>query len=247
MYKIAIFFAALWSINPLASNAKASSPLDQTDGRAANILLIGESNTAGNGNPLTPSYASILQGLLAPSVRLVNIGAGGFTIQQMETAFALKTGVVCADSAGAVAVLWPGANDIWLTGSDAVTVWERIAAFIPKIQAAGCSVVIATEPDRGGSPLQIAAKDRLTKLIREYATQLGARIADVAADPNIGSAGSYANKTYFYDNAHFTSAGALAAASILQQAILSILRSNPHADAKVSPPPTDLDNPGSRR
>jgi lysophospholipase L1-like esterase len=138
--------------------------------------------------------------------------------------FAAHGASICAQANSLnIAVVWPGANDIWASQISADDEMKALAALIRRIEASGCKVVVATEPDRAGPAKNLIEKNRLSDLIRSNAGAENYLVADVGRDPSIGLDGQARDRAYFVDGAHLTPAGAETAAAIIFQRIRAML------------------------
>jgi lysophospholipase L1-like esterase len=197
--------------------------------KRGNLVLIGESNTTMAASELARGWPRLLSDLVANQpVRLTNLGVGGRGLitgkPTFDMIFAAHGASICAQANSLnIAVVWPGANDIWASQISADDEMKALAALIRRIEASGCKVVVATEPDRAGPAKNLIEKNRLSDLIRSNAGAENYLVADVGRDPSIGLDGQARDRAYFVDGAHLTPAGAETAAAIIFQRIRAML------------------------
>ncbi len=100
-----------------------------------------------------------------------------------------------------VYVLWVGTNDCEV-GRDPNTTWSNLVANSAARRAVGFKTVIGTMMSRGNG--FDACKNVLNPIIRANWSGNFDGLADVAAVPQLGDDGAYANTTYFADTIHPT-------------------------------------------
>lgn len=184
----------------------------------ANLVCIGDSITNGNG---TTPYCSVALSTLTsqPSYNYINQGVGNQGNGYFLAALPQISVNQCTNVNGqrSVANIAFGANDFGpLTTTPTVSanaVWQREAANIQALKAAGCIVFVSTMlshtgTDTGGNTLD-ADKDAFNAVIRQHANDSDVDgITDNAANALMGADGANTNLTYFGgDGIHPTQTG----------------------------------------
>lgn len=174
------------------------------------IYCDGDSITVGYPGLPNP-YPTLLSPVGAPWF-IIN---GGVTGRTLATMYADGASAVDPDySAGQrnIDVIWGGTNDFVVNGSTPAAVYAILQEYCAARRAVGWKVIVVTMISRyfpGGNPVSgesiDADKDAYNALIRANWSTFADGLADVAANPNLGADGAYANLTYFQaDQVHPT-------------------------------------------
>lgn len=179
-------------------------PVARAHNNAAIVVGSGDSLTAGyNGNALwfSSTYISTTN-----TYTFSNQGVGGQLAATNLGVSALREGTVLTDASGRnVCHIWEGTNDVangWSTAATALS----IQAHAKLMRQQGCDrVIVATMISRTG---QDSNKDGLNAYLRQQWHGFADALDDLAAVPNIGADGAYANTAspacFNSDNIHLT-------------------------------------------
>ena len=181
-----------------------------------NIVFDGDSLTIGSGAlpfnnfPNSNDYPSQVVGALDHRGTYYNVGVAGETIATMITNAPTVVDTKLVTGAGNVVCIWGGTNDLYY-GATATTTYNSIVSYCQARQAAGWKVIVGTITPRSsaGTPGSFNAS-RLTvnTNIRANWTNWANGLADIGADPNMGTSGQEANTQYYNgDLVHFNPHG----------------------------------------
>jgi lysophospholipase L1-like esterase len=203
--------------NLVAARGVATAPL-AAPLTAPALNVAGDSITFGFPN-LTP-YSALLNLSNPPTTGINNWGITGITMEAIEGSEDNRVGPLCLSSTGpAVYTIFAGTNDFLnIPQATPQSVFASLNGDIQKMKRAGCRVGVVTMLSRvtpnggmasnGGATFD-ADKQAYNAFILNGAKAAGADfVVDVAANPNLGADGAYANATYFQaDGVHPTQAG----------------------------------------
>ena len=111
--------------------------------------------------------------------------------------------------------IWLGTNAI-AGGSTPQQAFDQYSALCTLYRSRGYVVFVATMISRLGLDTQ---KNAFNALVRNGWWQFADGLSDIAANPNLGADGAWANTTYFIDTVHLTTLGYSLVTGIVQDAI----------------------------
>jgi trimeric autotransporter adhesin len=164
------------------------------------IVAVGDSLTAG-ADGTRPGWYALLQ--TNTTYTTTSLGISGMWARDMAAMWSDRESSYFSPQAGRqYCHIWAGTNDM-RGGQEPVLVWQALISLGQECAAAGGIPIVATMISR----YQLdAEKNQLNALIRAGWQQAGfAALDDLAAIPEIGADGAYANLTYFVgDGTHLT-------------------------------------------
>ncbi len=186
--------------------ARPGFPLPQSKQHTINAqaIFIGDSLTASyNGNAQWPSstYVSTTN-----AYTFTNLGIGGQFAATNVSVSPLREGTIVGDGSGRdICHIWEGTNDV-ANGMGITQTALAIQVHAAEARAEGCKrVIVATMISRIG---QDSNKDSLNGWLRLQWHGFADALNDLAAVPNIGADGAYANTSspacFNSDNTHLT-------------------------------------------
>jgi len=187
------------------------------------LVVDGDSITAGFNCNCTTPYAANVQPLLNQPLAVVDLGVPGDTCTELASNFA-KSGshpaaLFVPGLPNNILTIMCGTNDIGSGGATAAQAYASLTSYIKAAQAAGYKVVAST--------ILPFNKDELTResynvLIRQNTAGADA-IADPASDPTIGCSSCSTNHVYFaVDDTHPLGPGQAILANYFANAINSL-------------------------
>ena len=151
----------------------------------------------------SPFPLACIAGLAGPQATLRNFAVPGQTTEHMIADAATEIDpLVATPHNTAVLVAWEWCND---SPNEVQARIDRMVEYCQARRAAGWKVVVLTNSSRSAEDL--IRRDDVTAYIRANWPSFADALADVAADPHIGAAGTYTDPTYFVDGVHMTTAG----------------------------------------
>lgn len=164
------------------------------------IVAVGDSLTAG-WDGTNPGWYNFLQ--TDDAYTTTSLGIPGMWAQDMAAMWSNReTGYFSPLGGKQYCHIWGGTNDLYF-GQSTAAVWQALIVLGQECSASGGIPIVATMISRNGLEAQ---KNALNALIRAGWQQAGfAAIDDLAAIPQIGADGAYADRTYFVaDGIHLT-------------------------------------------
>lgn len=185
-----------------------------------NIVFVGDSLTAGALGTNPYNFYISLPTYNGQSFTSSNIGVPGFrTYQMLENATSLNAKYSRYSDLN-IAVIWGGYNDFH-AGQSPAAVYSYLKEFAEHERKLGYKVIIATVISGVGVDSQ---RNQLNALIRQNWPSFADGIADIAANPNLGTDGAYTNDTYYQpDQVHLTDAGYALVGSLVQPSIMQLV------------------------
>jgi len=230
-------------LNALAARGVNFSPAIATSDTRPQIVTMGDSITAGvgaGGNAPFPVYLGIPLTGLPYTPAIENQGIGGST-----AAARYAYGNIDVDSLyrpGAIAnvfTYWLGTND----NNQAVTDWGLTRDYLLQRKAKGFKAIPISMISR---TTEDAYKDALNPLIRTTWKEYADGFCDMAANPNLGADGAYANTTYFSgDQVHPTQLSYTSViAPLVNAAIARVYGKRDFSSARTVVAPSGIANTG---
>lgn len=186
------------------------------------IVVDGDSITQGHGLYGSATYAAGLA-MLVPGADVENAAVSGKSCSQLATTAPTRVDSRLRAGAANTLIVWCGTNDIAVGGATADAAFYALHDYTEARRAAGWRVVVVTMLPRAASPpwpaITEAQRGAFNGAVRGTWSRWADGLADVAADPRIGSAGRTADPVYYQDAAHPTAVGAQIAAGIVAAAI----------------------------
>lgn len=222
MYYFMVWPRKLTPTEQIAAYAYIKARLANRSKVNRNVMLVGNSLSAGTANP-TPSdrYFNQIQALLSGlNYTLTNQGVNAETTPT-ETANAVLDGpyVACFDLRAIqnLAIQWETTNDIFVNGVTGAQAYANSVLCHKALQALGWDTAIGTMIDRVGLAQQ---KNDANALYRANWPSFANLLIDFASDPRLGADGANANLTYFLSGGvHTNFVGNAIEAQIAYQAL----------------------------
>lgn len=160
------------------------------------IVTIGDSLTAGYRGTV-PGWYGLLQ--TNQSYNVTSLGLASMWAQDMVAMWPQRENSYFSPLATKqYCHIWAGTNDIYVGGNTPAQVWTALQALAQECIAAHGIPILATMISLNGFDKQ---RDQLNQLIYAGWQNAGfAALDDLAAIPQIGADGAYANPTYFTDD-----------------------------------------------
>lgn len=195
--------AALPPVAEVVAPAPAPAPAAP---RFALVAFDGNSLTASRGG--VPPYPSFIDLHGAPSI---NVAASGNATPDQDRLAVANLDPQRRPGGPNLIVFWEGANDLYY-GSSPQKALENLRLYVAHRHAAGFKVIIGTLLPRNdaGLPSDYETKRQaVNAALRADWQTFADGFVDLAADPDMGPAGSWQNATYFLpDRVHLNEAGA---------------------------------------
>lgn len=186
-----------------------------------NIVFVGDSLTTGALGTNPYNYYITLPTYNGQTFNSYNIGVSGYRVYQMIDNAPALNGLYSRYTDLNIVVLWGGINDL-KGGASAATVYSYLKEFAEHERRLGFKVIVATVISGVGIDVQ---RNELNALIRQNWPSFADGLADIAADPNLGVDGGYANSTYYQsDQVHLTDSGYSLVGSLVQPAIEKLVQ-----------------------
>lgn len=188
------------------------------------LVMEGDSQTAStngtSGTNLTEHVAALLR-----TVRVVNVGTGGHTINTMAGQSDWQIDALRSDRAPSILTFWAGTNDLY-GGDTGATAYADYVSFATNRRNNGFAVIAFTilpRSDAGTPGGYETERQTFNTLIRASWRQYADALVDVAADTAIGDAGDEANTTYYHtDLVHLNNTGRARVAALIDTAIRTL-------------------------
>lgn len=210
----------------LEAYALAEYGLAPPPGATANIVCVGDSNTAGT-LTFAESYPAQLQGLLNssyPNAYVVNTGVGGWTWLNIIANEAAYTALVQPGIPN-ILVVQCGLND-FDAGASIATIISRMETFLADMDGVYDEIIMLTVmpavldgPDFDGTDFDDLNDGYMGAAVGGNVTIVDQRVAA----PTIGEDGAQVTSTFQIDNKHLSASGNLVEAETVEAALLSIL------------------------
>lgn len=195
-------------------------------GATANIVCVGDSNTAGT-LTFAESYPAQLQTLLNssyPGAYVVNTGVGGWTWLNLIANEAAYTALVQVGMPN-ILVVQCGLND-YAAGASIATIIGRMETFLADMDGIYDDIVMITPmsaildgADFTGADFENTATGYMSATVGVNVTLVDQR----TAAPTIGADGAHLTSTFQADNKHLSASGNLVEATTVETALLAIL------------------------
>lgn len=190
------------------------------------VVFDGNSLTSGiAGMSPADTYPAQCTRLLGSDWQSVNAGAGGLsTFEMLRRAPTEIDAPNRRTTPGSVDVLvvWEGSNDLAQNSATVDAAFTRLVDYARARRAAGWRVVMVTVLPRLAGPTFERDRQALNARLREGWRAWADALADVAADPEIGAAGSAENRKYYLDGTHLNAAGDARVARVVRDALVRL-------------------------
>ncbi len=206
--------------------AMAEYGLAPPPGATANIVCVGDSNTAGT-LTFAESYPAQLQGLLNssyPGAYVVNTGVGGLTWLNLIANEAAYTALVQPGIPN-ILVVQCGLND-YDAGASVATIISRMETFVDLMTPNYDEVVVLTPmsaelagTDFVGTDFEDTADGYMSATVDANVTLVDQR----TAAPAIGAAGAHLTSKFQSDHKHFAVTGNADEAALVESIVVSLL------------------------
>jgi hypothetical protein len=188
---------------------------------------VGDGNSLTVGAPNGGDYLTQLVTLLGYQWSSINFGVVGQTTTQMAADAATQIDPLIFDGHQKhILGAWEFTNELG-NGVIAVTAYANYVAYCLARKVAGWKIVAFTVLPASNAGIIVSfetSRQTVNTSIRANWPTFADALADVAANPNIGPAGSETNVTYYAgDNIHLNATGYGIVAGIAKAAVLSIL------------------------
>lgn len=152
-----------------------------------------------------------------------NIGVGGLTVYQMKARMAQYHNVLYHQKSPLnISVILGGVNDLAIANGahSPQELYSVMAEFCKHAKQLGWRVVVMTMISGDNGPENFdTSKNIYNGLLCSTWTDFADLLIDLAAEPNLGADGAYANATYFHDGVHLTNTGYALVGSIVEEAL----------------------------
>ena len=176
----------------------SSTAVHQTPPKIGQILFDGDSLTAGSG--ATDPYPSQLMRGLPAEIKWRNLGKGGRCIEEMLGTAPARVDALYDPRLGRnVVVIWGGSNDLALLLHSAKVVYQNTVDYCLGRRSVGFTVLVLTilpRSDRFSENFE-PRRQALNRMLRTGWPGFADGLVDVAADPQIGSAGAERDHRYY--------------------------------------------------
>lgn len=191
------------------------------------VAFIGNSISTGmycgNGKTWTAQTAAGIPALKS----WYNISQGGITTQGLAAMAAESIDPLLKGKTGRkVLLFWEGTNDLVLNKSTAEAAQQAMKDFCLARKKAGWQKIIILNilPRANTTPAFETERIKLNQLMRENYQEYADALIDIAANPEIGSAGSEDNKINYPDGVHLTAQGGAIVAKMVIPSLADILK-----------------------
>lgn len=195
-------------------------------GTIANIVCVGDSNTAGT-LTFAESYPAQLQGLLNssyPNAYVVNRGVGGYTWANLQAEVAATTSLIQPGIPN-ILVVQCGLND-YAAGASTATITTSMETYLATMDGVYDDIIMLTAmpavlagPDFTGVDFEDLADRYMAATVSGNVSLVDQR----TSAPTIGADGAELTSTFQVDNKHLSTSGNLVEAETVETALLPLL------------------------